>query len=484
MLAKWFKHCPVDARTEASVRLETIRDFLAWPEGVQTLEPLRWAVIGPEETPLLVVAGQLSSEGSDSPMVRRSDRLHQAWVAGVEKADQEGRPPPRHPLGPLVAAWQARPRRLPQQRLIVVRERSPPLGAEPIVLIRQPGVLGLAGAVLEAIEMEGEPFASSEPTVEPGGPLAAIGSANRRRWYQYRVAAVQGSLFPAPRSLDGRLTAGTVLRSLASLDLTGDERSPLRGDVMRIARIAYALVGKTAITEPEGALLIGGGNTPANRRRWRRALLSARALALINPATQRWLPLVDADCDLEGVALVGPPRWWLEKKQPRAFRLTGGLFRSRGEGPQARQHDARYRTLDGLEGALAWGPSAGRGRGGRLPDALRPIRRGGPGERVFVPWWQLLRLAGEPVTSTSGRVAQNRYARRLASLKRAGYFVSGTAASATAPAGDTIELVSRVRAHRERKAGVWIRASARWCAAYAGDRVRIGTSWLLPPKHP
>ena len=60
------------------------------------------------------------------------------------------------------------------------------------------------------------------------------------------------------------------------------------------------------------------------------------------------------------------------------------------------------RTIGGIEGVLLWGASAGGGKRGRIPDNLRPMRKGGPGPEVFVPWWQVLRLSGENVGPDAG----------------------------------------------------------------------------------
>ena len=79
-------------------------------------------------------------------------------------------------------------------------------------------------------------------------------------------------------------------------------------------------------------------------------------------------------------------------------RLTGALFRRfRGEGRKATRWGSLECTIAGIEGALLWGPTARKGRGGRFPDAVRPVRRGGAGAPVFISWWQVLRLSGEHV---------------------------------------------------------------------------------------
>ena len=103
-----------------------------------------------------------------------------------------------------------------------------------------------------------------------------------------------------------------------------------------------------------------------------------------------------------------------------------------------------------------------------------PVRKGGPGPKVFIRAWQVLRLAGEPVTPESyqtDKAAQMRYSGRMAELKAHGYFTARTGA---APAGGTVEIVEKRKGGRHHPAGLFVRASARFCAAYqSGERELI-----------
>ena len=134
-------------------------------------------------------------------------------------------------------------------------------------------------------------------------------------------------MFGAPKTLDGRATAGVLFEGLAGM-YTGDERNPLRADLIRLGRIAYALTGPTIFTEAEGAILIGGADTEANRARWWSAMKAGHNMTVtLDPRTGRWVKVLDVDPDLKGNSWFGPPRWWLERSGPMAYRLTGGLFR-------------------------------------------------------------------------------------------------------------------------------------------------------------
>ena len=76
---------------------------------------------------------------------------------------------------------------------------------------------------------------------------------------------------------------------------------------------------------------------------------------------------------------------------------TPGFDSHRGSGGAAGFQSGLNRTLAGLESALAYSRSAGKGKHGKTPDLLRPTRPGGAGPDTFIPWRALLSLAGEPV---------------------------------------------------------------------------------------
>ena len=81
--------------------------------------------------------------------------------------------------------------------------------------------------------------------------------------------------------------------------------------------------------------------------------------------------------------------------------------------------------MAGLESALSYSRSAGKGKHGRTPDLLRPVRKGGAGPDTFILWRALLSLAGEPVPADakSESVWGRRYRRRVDALIAAGYLI-------------------------------------------------------------
>ena len=344
---------------------------------------------------------------------------------------------------------------LPMQRrhVIVAAELR---GNNPLRLVRSADVLAIS--TFEALEVDGEWVASTMDEAE---------------LVQYRVVrpkpARPGELLPGPRTIAGDRVGEPVLRALATYPLTGDERNPVRGDVYRICLLGYALSGPAKISEEEGVrLLTGGRATDAGRRRWRTALDVTRSLVLrVNRGKGQWIRLLDVDVELDGTARIDAPRWWRERQ---VWRLTGALFRptllgQSGRGTAPGYWGALQRTLGGLESALSWSPSAGRGRDGRIPDLLRPeFGRTGPGPEVRLPWQVVMRLAGEHVEADADPKGKDgrRYRERVRMMKEAGYCYDGRA---SAEAGDTIEVRPVGGGRGRGVASLVVRASARMVEA-------------------
>ena len=363
----------------------------------------------------------------------------------------------------LAVVWRvsrAAARPVAERRLLTVTDR-----AESITLARQPwNVTVSALSELEAVAVDGEPFATAGPDA---GLLAHYRARPR--------AAQRGLPFAGPRRIGEHLIGSPLVRALASFPLTGDERSPIRGDTLRVAVIGYALTGPMLIDEPTGALLFGA-NTEANRKRFWESARVFHHLELTDPKTGRYVTMGHAPANGREVSL-GAPFWWHGKGEGHQWSLTGRLFGprldgQRGSGGAAGFQSGLNRTLAGLESVLAYSSPAGKGKHGRTPDLLRPTRPGGAGPDAFIPWRALLSLAGEPVPADAGPKSAwgRRYRRRVDALVAAGYHVS--ARGGVGPAGDTVEIVRVVNGQGHgQAAGLWIRASARFCAAYR-DQVK------------
>ena len=358
----------------------------------------------------------------------------------------------------VLVARLARP--VPERHLLAVTDR-----AELITLVRQPAYMTVATlSELEAVAVDGEPFVTAGPDT---GLLAHYRARPR--------AAQRGLPFAGPRRINGHLIGSPVVRALQAFPITGDERSPIRGDTLRLAVLGYAATGPMLLDEPTGALLFGA-NTEANRKRFWEASRVYHHLELTDPKTGRYVTLGHAPADGREVSL-GAPFWWRGKGEGHRWSLTGRLLgprfdSHRGSGGAAGFQSGLNRTLAGLESALAYSRSAGKGKHGKTPDLLRPTRPGGAGPDTFIPWRALLSLAGEPVPAdaNSESVWGRRYRRRVEALTEAGpssYRVP--ARGGVAPAGDTVEIVRVVngRGHGQ-VAGLWIRASARFCGGVSG----------------
>ena len=315
------------------------------------------------------------------------EKVHEDWMARSE-------PRPEHPLIPLVKAWQkwkvSRGAPLRERHLHVLDN-----GAKP--LARSPGLLNHAVlSDIEAVEVDGLPVATAMAS-----PLIA---------YRQRRGPKdpQIPLLPYPATLEGEPVGDVIIASMSNYPLTRDERNPLRGDIYRLGSFVFAVTGSTAIPEDLGAHFLTGGVSEAAKRRWWATVETLRAIVLrVNPRTGAFLDLAIASIDRDGTAHLAPPLWWRGK---HAWRLTGGLFRpaladnaDSERGPDAGYWGGLNRTIAGIEAALAWGPTAGRGRQGRIPDWLKPANgRTGPGAFCLCT---LAKCAGARRGTCGGRYA-------------------------------------------------------------------------------
>lgn len=471
-LEAWYPNCLQSVKDEVSDRLDALR-----PNDI-----LRRYELFPAQRSLALDFGSVDA----SPLAVTGPFL-EAWRKNTRL---------RHPWAIIVRSWQEHCP-LARANLIVTRERRPPRDRQALELNRAAAVLHVAS--LAVVEVDGEPFVSHAP-LQPG-------TVQRYRVTPTTEQPDLGEILePYPRNLQGQATAGALVETVAKLDLTGDERSPLRADMLRLGQIAHALTRTIHVSEADGAVLLGGKNTPALRKRLNRALWGLRGLR-VRVGDGVFYALVDAEPGI--VNALGPPRWWLQamreceeqrrelkgkrkrssrSEHPLAYRLSGGLFRRQsfgraGGGRRGSAVGASGRlgqTIAGIEAALSWGRTPGRGKGARMPSYLTPIQKGKHGEHIFFPAWRVLRVSGEKVTRESmDNTAQARFRRRAAALEQAGYFLDGHAA---APAGDTIEIVEQKRGSRSQEAGLVVRATARFCEAYVkGERVRIPADRLLKP---
>ena len=382
-------------------------------------------------------------------------------VADSNATGQEG----TNPLFPLVTAW------LDTRSMPLTSRHVQAFQTERGNYSKTPGLMAATTGVLSIVKVDGEPFA---------GRMPLIPENKKRRAYRPKQEGTQGELLPGPRRLNRVPTGDMILASLDQWDLSADDRTTLRHDIIRLGRATYSLTGRATIPEDVGAKWLTGQThaTAAAKQRWWDTLEAMRYMTVrVDPKTHRWLDLFDVRPQRDGSAWLGPASWWVESRKeddgPRAWRLSGGLWRPaiNGDAP-ARGTSSGFwgalaRTVDGIEAGLAWGPTTGSGKGGRLADYLRPTHKGGAGPEVFIPWRNVLRLAGEAAPDggldSSGAMRQ-RYKRRIDALRKAGYVLPGRG---EAEAGDTIEIVRIVDGRGgRREGGIVVRASARFIEAY------------------
>ena len=390
--------------------------------------------------------------------------LHGLW-ASVDK-ESEGLEL-LHPLGTIVRAWLGRPRSPEKRHLITIEDG----------LVRSPALVShalLSPLEIYAVEVDGIPVGSPRPDM-------------RMRRYRH-VGSEKDGMRSSPRTLRGLPLDDAVLATLARYPLTGDERSPLRSDTYRLALFTCALTGSVTLTEREGVQLLTGNHalTKSSKRRWWDATRCLRNFFLIvDPDTQEWVDFARVWRAADGRVSLAPPAWMTVGNV--RYGLSGALFRPVQLGPADKRGTTRgtklghwgslHRTLAGLEAALSYGRTAGRGRNGRIPDALRPANgRGGPGPGVFVSWRNLISLSGEPVTKDNETVANRRYGRRVRGLVEAGYLCKGKSAST---ARDTVEIQRVQKGNRSQDGGLWVRATSRLVAAQ--KLIQTSENWTRVP---
>ena len=85
---------------------------------------------------------------------------------------------------------------------------------------------------------------------------------------------------------------------------------------------------------------------------------------------------------------------------------------------------------------------------------------------VELDWRTCLRLSGDwwdEADPAADAAARKRFDRAVAVLRKRGYFVASLRAEA--PAGDSVEIVGRIKARRGRAGGLMVRAAARFVEA-------------------
>ena len=380
------------------------------------------------------------------------EAVHAAWLS-IPEEDR-----PRHPLAPLVREWLNRPR-APVCSTVTVT------GGESVAMTRRLAVVSHVRMTRWAVE------AVDTVAVDGGGPMVARlpdpaavfdsrgeRTERTRQWTKYwpgeqgRLAFL--GLKPLP--VDIRLAA------LAGLDTV------LAGDMLMLWTVADALDHPMGLDEQTGARLLARTRSgdfrrpqPSDRRRFWDATATLRGLLMFDPAgTGRWAEVAHVEsfpCK-DGVT-IGPPSW-------RRFGKGKGRYILTAEGGRAGRHriavgkqGAAGRLITGIEYVLG---SRYLGKRGVAPD-LRPDRgKGGPGPVLTLPLPVVAALMGE-----SDPIADKPTLRRVdrAIETARPQYESGPGRHDTAPAGDSVEIIGRIRGSRAHPAALRVRASARFVEA-------------------
>ena len=443
-LAAWLPECPADARAEFGALLGDV------------------ALL--HDDAMLAVAPMMAEPDPPSKLTAL-EMPHRLWLAHPDRPDH---PRPRHPLAPLVAAWQRRAPDLTGATVTVTGNQTDMTRRTKDVstVRRTPWVLAaeVAGAVVD-----GEPMAAPLPDPSDLFPMRTRRPRRVFKPNEQRTLAIPPVL-PIP----------TDPRLLALQDVSGDPASSpaLPGDVLALLTFAHLADRPLILTEREGAALLvrdrDGKPRHVQRQhdvpRFWEAAAWLRSLMLFDPGgSGRWVDL--ATVEVPGIqpvdrVTIGPPAW-MRAGNVIEWKLTAEGSAASAARVTAGKQGLAGRVVTGIEHWLTLGFS---GRRGTVAPKLRPANarsKGGPGAPVFIGWRDALRLAGDwwdEADPAADNAARSRYERTIATLERRCYFV-GENLRREAPAGDSVEVVWRVRGARNRPAGLMVRASARFVEA-------------------
>ena len=488
-LARWLPECPEAAQLEAGERLAALYGLsdgggCRWRPG-RTVMGRTWrynARTGkPQEIPnptgipvgtqlLTLLAWERPSPGRPGwGSMGKLEEVHEVWLA-LPAEDR-----PKHPLAPLVQAWQGRPQTPAKSTVTTVEGMTRRLAT--ISDARR--VPWTDSYDLDAAIVDGEPIMT---WITNPATLFQEGRTRRKR----RLFKPGEGL---PLKVDGVKALPHDLRLVALEGL-----SPiLAGDVLTLGGVVWALNQSVRITERDGAALLartreGGYRGPkaSDVKRFWNAAAELAAMILHDPTgSGRWLPL----------AILEPvpgKRWLLDMKRPEwmNYRRGGERYTLTAEGGragkarvQAGESGAAGRLITGIEYRLA---ARFDGKSGTAPD-LRPETKGGPGHPVFLPWRDAMALMGDCwdwKDQKADHAARNRWRRMVEALLKANYRIKTFRGQAKA--GDSVEIVEVVRGSRARTAGLRVRASARFVEAARLSSLRDGrgfetvrlTDWL------
>ena len=425
-----------------------------FPHGASWIPAGAIGFAGSGDGRLYAIRQMIDDDGGQKGEVLDVEAVHAVWL----KIPEEGRPPSRHPLAPLVREWLNRPR-------APVRSTVTVTGGESVAMTRRLAVVSHVRMTRWAVE------AVDTVAVDGGGPMvarlpdpAAVFDSRGERtertrpWTRYRPGE-QGRL--EFHGLGSPLLPVNIrLAALAGLDTV------LAGDMLMLWTVADALDHPMGLDEQTGARLLARTRSgdfrrpqPSDIRRFWDATATLRGLLMFDPAgTGRWAEVAHVESFPCSVT-IGPPSW-------RRFGKGKGRYILTAEGGRAGRHriavgkqGAHGRLITGIEYALG---ARYLGKPGVAPD-LRPARgKGGPGAVLTLPLPVAAALMGED-DPTENEAARKRLNRSIETARP--QYESGPGRHDTAKAGDSVEIIGRIRGSRAHPAALRVRASARFVEA-------------------
>lgn len=399
--------------------------------------------------------------------------------------------PKRSPVGPLVVAWQEGPPSLDRATVTTTVSDDPGRG-----MTRRPALV----STLRRVHWRDDgPDPLVNGAVVDGKPMAAWRADTvdlfpvRKRRPRRRFKPGEQRTLPIP-------VVPAIphdLRLVALADLAGDPA--LQGDVLALLAFAWVADRPLILTAAEGAALLARDRHGMPRRpvltdipRFWEAAYELRALVVWDPGgSGAWANLATVEVpQVHPVdqVMIGPPPWARPLTPGTKWTLTAESSAASMKRAVSGEQGLCGRIITGIEYRLAAGYT---GRPGTPAPDLRPAdrrRKASAGPVVELDWRTCLRLSGDWWDESDPKAdekARDRYRRAVGTLERRGYFVPDGKLHAEAPAGDSVEIVGRVRPARGRAGGLLVRASARFVQAARlaqmpdgkGFETRLLTDW-------
>ena len=391
--------------------------------------------------------------------------VHEVWTHAEHR---------RHPLAPLVDAWQrwkeAQPVDAVAGKVTVTggSKRGMTRRVQIVSTVRRVGWApddGRPGAIVD-----GESVAAALPDSADLFPVK-----ERRPRRVFKPGEQRPLAFPPMPSI----LADLRLLALHEVSADPNSSSVLLGDLLYLLTFAHLADAPVNLTQHQGTALLVRNRDGLSRavqpqhdyRRFWEAAYWLRTLVVWEPnGGYRWADLATVEVPTVKPVTrltIGPPAWARGGNVGKWTLTAEGSAASLKRATAGKQSLAG-RLVTGLEYRLAAGWS---GKPNTVAPHLRPAhpRRGAsPGPVVFVGWREAMFGAGnwwDVTDSKADKAALVRFNRADETLEKRGYFV-GDDLRCEAPAGDSVEIVDRIRGGgRGRPGGLLVRASARFVEA-------------------